>query len=96
MGIEDLLRERREEILRIAAHHGAFNVRIFGSVARGEAGAESDVDFLIELERGRSLLDRAALILDLERLLGRRVDVANERGLKPRIREQILREAVPL
>lgn len=96
MEIQDLLRERREEILQIAARHGALNVRIFGSVARGEAGAESDVDFLIELERGRSLLDRAALILDLERLLGRRVDVANERGLKPRIREQILREAVPL
>lgn len=96
MGIEDLLRERREEILRIAARHGAFNVRIFGSVARGESGADSDVDFLIELERGRSLLDRAALVLDLEKLLGRRVDVANERGLKPRIREQILREAVPL
>lgn len=96
MGLQDLLREKREEILRIAARHGAFNVRVFGSVARGESGAESDIDFLIELERGRSLLDRAALVLDLEKLLGRRVDVANERGLKPRVREQILREAIRL
>lgn len=96
MSLAGLLREKREEILQIAARHGAFNVRVFGSVARGEANAESDVDFLIELEQGRSLLDRAALVLDLENLLGRRVDVANERGLKPRVREEILREAVRL
>jgi predicted nucleotidyltransferase len=96
MGIEDLLRERRDEILRIAARHGASNIRVFGSVARGEATAQSDVDFLVELERGRSLLDHAALMVDLENLLGRRVDVATERGLKPRVREVILREAVRL
>ena len=80
MRLEDLVKEKREEILDIAARHGASNVRVFGSVARGEAGPESDVDFLVELERGRSLLDRAALILDLETLLGRRVDVATERA----------------
>jgi uncharacterized protein len=96
MGIEDLLREKRDEILRIAARHGASNVRVFGSVAKGEATAQSDVDFLVELERGRSLLDHAALMVDLENLLGRRVDVATERGLKPRVRERILTEAVQL
>ena len=96
MEIVEVLKEKRDEILRIAARHGASNVRVFGSVARGEANAQSDVDLLVELERGRSLLDHAALMLDLERLLGRRVDVATERGLKPRIREHILREAVRL
>jgi uncharacterized protein len=96
MGIEDLLRAKRDEILIIAARHGASNVRVFGSVARGEATAQSDVDFLVELERGRSLLDHAALMVDLEGLLGRRVDIATERGLKPRFREDILREAVRL
>jgi len=94
--VEDLLRDKRDEILSIAARHGASNVRIFGSVARGEATAQSDVDFLVELERGRSLLDHAALMVDLESLLGRRVDIATERGLKPRFREVILREAVRL
>jgi predicted nucleotidyltransferase len=96
MSIEALLREKRDEILRIAARHGASNIRVFGSVARGEATTESDVDFLVELERGRSLLDHAALMIDLEDLLGRRVDVATERGLKPQIRERILEEAVRL
>jgi len=96
MALEDLVRSKRSDILRIAARHGATRVRLFGSVARGEAGEESDVDFLVDMERGRSLLDRAALMLDLEQLLKRRVDVATERGLKERIRERILREAVLL
>ena len=96
MSIDELLREKRDEILQIAAKHGASNVRVFGSVAGGEANAESDVDLLVELERGRSLLDHAALMIELESLLGRRVDVATERGLKPHIRERILGEAVRL
>ena len=96
MDINALLQQKREEILRIAAQHGAHNVRVFGSVARGEAGPESDIDFLVELEPGRSLLDHAALLLDLEQLLGRKVDVATERSLKERIRVRVLREAVPL
>jgi len=96
MSIEEILKHRREEILRIAAHHGASNVRIFGSVARGEAGPDSDVDLLVDLERDRSLLDHAALMIDLEQLLDRRVDVATARGLKPEIRDHVLREAVPL
>jgi predicted nucleotidyltransferase len=96
MDINALLQKKREEILCIAAKRGARNVRVFGSVARGEAGPESDIDFLVELEPGRSLLDHAALLLDLEQLLGRKVDVATERSLKERIRVRVLREAVPL
>ncbi len=96
MGVNELLRARREEILRIAAKHGAHNVRVFGSVARGEADETSDVDFLVEMEPGRSLLDLGGLLIDLEGLLGRPVDVVTERGLKPRIRPRVLSEAVAL
>jgi uncharacterized protein len=96
MGIRERLQERREEILRAAARYGASNVRIFGSVARGEAGPESDVDVLVDLEPGRSLLDHAALLLELEALLGCPVDVVTERGLRARFHERVLREAVPL
>jgi predicted nucleotidyltransferase len=90
------LQAKREEILRIAAQHGARNVRVFGSVARGEADEASDIDFLVELEPGRTLLDHAALLLALQAALGRKVDVVSDRGIKPRIRERVLREAVPL
>lgn len=96
MTLEQLLKERREEILRIAQKHGARNVRVFGSLARGEADDISDIDFLVDLDPGRSLLDLGGLQYDLESLLGCRVDVATERGLKPRIRGQVLREAVPV
>lgn len=96
MSVRDVFQGKRGEILRLAAKHGARQVRIFGSVARGEARPESDVDFLIDLAPGRSLLDHAALVLDLEQLLGCEVDVVTERGLRPRIREQVLKEAVPL
>lgn len=92
----DALRSRREEILAVAREHGARNVRVFGSVARGDAGPDSDIDILVELEPGRSLLDHAALMLDLSDLLGCKVDVATDRGLRPRIRDRVLREAVPL
>lgn len=91
-----LVREKRAEILRIASRHGARDVRVFGSVARGEADGQSDVDFLVELEAGRSLLDLGGLQMELESLLGRRVDVVTARGLKARIRERVLREAVPV
>ena len=90
------LRARREEILRLAARHGASEVRVFGSVARGEAREESDVDFLVELEPGRSLLDHAALVIDLQDLLARRVDVATVRGLREDLRDRVLAEAIPL
>ncbi len=96
MTLEQLLREKREEILKIAAKHGARNVRVFGSVVRGEADEKSDIDFLVEMEPGRSLFDLGGLQYELERLLGRPVDVVTERGLKARIRERVLREAVPL
>ena len=95
-GIDDLLGARRDEVLRLAAKHGARNVRIFGSVARGEADATSDLDFLIELEPGRNLLDMGGLLMDLQSLLGRPVDVISEKGLRPSIRARVLREAVPL
>ena len=94
--IQKLLQTKREAILQTAAKHGAHNVRIFGSVARGESGPESDIDILVNLEPGRSLLDHAALLIELETLLGRKVDVVTERRLRTRIREQVFREAVPL
>jgi uncharacterized protein len=93
--IEDLSRVRGQ-ILAVAARHGASNVRVFGSVARGEADAASDIDFLVDFEPGRSLLDLAALLVDLEDLLGHPVDVVTEPGLKARIRQRVLAEAVPV
>ncbi|MBC6476637.1 MAG: nucleotidyltransferase family protein [Hormoscilla sp. GM7CHS1pb] len=96
MGIEELLKEKREEILEIAAKHGAINVRVFGSVARGEADADSDVDFLIDLGENLSPWFPVRLIRDLESLLERKVDVVTENGLKTRIRDRVLEEAVLL
>lgn len=96
MGIEELLKDRREDILRIAAQHGAHNVRVFGSVARGEARPDSDVDLLVEMESGRSLLDLGGLLMDLQALLGREVDVVTDKGLRDRIRARVLQEAKPL
>ena len=96
MKLDRLLEEKRGEILRLAAEHGAREVRVFGSVARGEADQESDIDFLVELETGRSLLDLGGLQMELESLLGCRVDVVTARGLKARIRERVLRQAVPV
>ncbi|HLC21443.1 MAG TPA: nucleotidyltransferase family protein [Candidatus Methylomirabilis sp.] len=96
MGIDEVLKVKREEILRIAAQHGARNVRIFGSVARGEAKLDSDVDVLVDLAPGRSLLDLGGLLMDLRDLLGCNVDVVTEKGLRERIRDRVLREAVPL
>ncbi|MBI4489745.1 MAG: nucleotidyltransferase family protein [Deltaproteobacteria bacterium] len=92
MDIAELLDEKKGEILRIAAKHGAHNVRVFGSVARGEAGPESDVDFLVDMEPGRTLFDMGVLLMDLRDLLGLEVDVVTEHGLKPRIRERVLKE----
>lgn len=96
MNIEELLKNKRQEILNIAAKHGARNVRVFGSVALGEAREDSDVDFLVEMETDRSLLDRASLLVDLEELLDCKVDVATERVLKSRIRDSVLRDAIPI
>lgn len=96
MTTEQLVKSKREEILRVAAQHGAYNIRVFGSVARGEAGEASDIDLLVDLEPGRSGLDQAGLILDLEDLLGHRVDVVTEAGLYWLLRRRILKEARPL
>jgi predicted nucleotidyltransferase len=96
MRYEQLVKEKREEILRIASRHGARDVRVFGSVARGEADRESDIDFLVELEAGRSLLDLGGMQMELESLLDCRVDVVTVRGLKARIRDRVLREAMPV
>lgn len=92
----DDLKEQRREILRLAAAHGAYNMRVFGSVARGAADEASDIDFLVDMEPGRSLLDLGGLLEDLQRLTGRRVYVVTERGLRSRLRERLLRETVPL
>ena len=96
MSVDDLLKAKRADVLRVAASHGARNVRIFGSAARGEAGSSSDVDFLIDMEEGRSLLDLVGLWQDLEKLLGRKVDVVEQEGLHWYIRDRVLKEAVPL
>lgn len=96
MGIDELLKVKREAILRIAAKHGARNVRVFGSVARGESDDRSDIDIVVEMEHGRSLLDLAALWRELNELLGIRVDVVTDKGLRDSIREEVLREAIPL
>jgi predicted nucleotidyltransferase len=96
MGVSEVLRDKREEVLRIAAEHGADDIRIFGSLARGESGPDSDVDVLIKLGLGRSLLDLIAIKQDLEDLLGCKVDVVTEAAISPYIREQVLREAVSL
>lgn len=96
MNLNELLSHKREEVLRVAAHYGAHNLRIFGSVARGEADSDSDLDVLVDLQPGRSLFDLGGLLIELQELFGCRVDVVTEQGLRPRLRERVLREAVPL
>ncbi len=96
MDVKSIVFARRKEILAICERYGARNVRIFGSVARGDARPESDVDIIVQFEPGRTLLDHAALLLELRNLLGVNVDVITERGLRPRIRERVLQEAVAL
>jgi len=96
MRLPEKVKAKRQDILAIAARHGARNVRLFGSIARGEADDRSDVDLLVDMEPGRSLLDHAALSIELNRLLNCKVDVISERGLKPRIGERVLKEAIAL
>jgi predicted nucleotidyltransferase len=93
MDIAALIEEKKKEIREIAAKHGGRNVRVFGSIARGEARPDSDVDFLVDLEPGRTLLDLGGLLMELRDLLGLDVDVVTEHGLKPRIRDRVLKEA---
>jgi uncharacterized protein len=92
----DHLRQRREQIVALASRHGARNVRVFGSVARGDAVAGSDLDLVVDFDTGRSLMDHGELIMDLELILGCRVDVVSARGLSERFRERVLADAVVL
>jgi predicted nucleotidyltransferase len=92
----EALRTKKALILALAAAHGARNVRVFGSIARGTDDDESDIDLLIDLDSGRSLLDLGALHEDLAGLLGSKVDVITENGLRERVRSRVLREATPL
>ncbi len=96
MRLQELRTTKRDEILLIAARRGARNVRVFGSVARGDDDARSDIDFLVDLEPDRSLFDLSGLLIDLEAALHSHVDVVTERGLRARIRDRVLKEAVPL
>ena len=96
MSPRDLLAQNRDEILRLAACYGATNVRVFGSVARGEAHEESDIDFLVRMEPGRSIFDLAALVTELEALLGRPVDIVPDDAIYWLLRRRILSEAQPL
>lgn len=96
MDLTTVVKEKREEILRIAARHGAGNVRVFGSIARGEADEASDVDLVVSFDSEAGLLEHAALIRELRELLGCPVDVVDDEGLRPRMRDNVLNEAVPL
>jgi hypothetical protein len=92
----EMLRAKREDILRLALQWGAHDVRVFGSVARGDAGPQSDVDFVVRFEADRSLLDHGGLLMDLQDLLGCEVDLVDDDAMRPRFRERVLKEAVPL
>jgi predicted nucleotidyltransferase len=94
--LEELRRSKKEQILQVAASYGAHNVRVFGSVARGDSAAGSDIDFLVELDPDRTLMDLGGLLMDIQAILDAPVDVATERMLRPKVRQQALRDAVPL
>ena len=94
--LDQVVLPNREKILTTAALYGARNVRLFGSVARRQDDADSDIDFLVDMEPGRSLFDLGGLLMELEQLLNIKVDVVTEKGLKERIRERVLNEALPL
>jgi predicted nucleotidyltransferase len=96
MVLPALLIEKREQILRLAAQHGAVDVRVFGSFARGEPRPDSDVDFLVRAQARTAPWFPSGLVLDLQQLLGRKVDIVTERGLQPSLRDRVLAEAVPL
>lgn len=96
MTLEEVRSQYRDQIVAAAARRGAHNIRIFGSVARGDQAHDSDIDFLVDFEPGRSLLDLTGLWLDLETVLGCKVDVVSGRGLKPRLAAEVMRDAVSL
>ena len=96
MGINEIIGQQRERILALAAEHGASRIRVFGSVARGTANADSDIDFLVDLQPGRSLFDLGGLLTDLQKLLNHNVDVITPAGLRNRIKDRVLKEAVDI
>ena len=96
MTLDEVRSRYRDQIVAAAQRRGAHNIRIFGSVARGDQHRDSDIDFLVDFEPGRSLLDLTGLWLDLETMLGSKVDVVSGRGLKPRLASELMREAVSL
>ena len=96
MTIEELRGPRKEQILRLADSYGARNVRVFGSVARGDNSPASDIDFLVDLHPDRTLMDLGGLLMDLQDLLRAPVDVTTDRMLRPKVRDKALRDAVPL
>ncbi len=96
MGTAEIIGNQREQILALAAKRGVFNVRVFGSVARGEANPNSDVDLLVDMEEGRSLFDLGGLLMDLQELLHRKVDIVTEAGLHWYIKDRVIKEAKPL
>jgi predicted nucleotidyltransferase len=96
MTLRQLIEQKREDIVSIAARHGARNVRLFGSVARGEDTPDSDVDLLVDVGPTTSSWFPAGLVLDIEEVLGRPVEIVTEKGLNPLIKDQVLQEAVPL
>ncbi|TWI66058.1 hypothetical protein LZ24_02908 [Desulfobotulus alkaliphilus] len=96
MDTSHLLKNKREEILRISRQHGAKNIRVFGSVARNQDGPDSDIDILVDLDQGRSLMDLGGMSIELETLLGQKVDIVTEKGLHWYLKEKIIREARPL
>jgi predicted nucleotidyltransferase len=96
MGIREFIGSKRDQILAIAKQYGASNVRIFGSVAQGTADENSDIDFLVDLEEGRTLFDLGGLLMDLQDLLQRKIDVVTTTGLRERIKDDVLKQAVNL
>ena len=92
----ETLRQKREEILAIGRRYGAHDIRIFGSVARGDAGESSDLDLIVRFDPDRSLFDHGGLLMDLQELLGVKVDVISEAGMRERFRDHVLKEAIPL
>ena len=96
MNLKELATKKRGEILAITRKYGARRIRLFGSITRGDERPDSDFDFLVELEAGRSLLDLGGMQMDLQELLGRKVDVVTEKGVRERIRDKIFQEAIPV
>ncbi len=93
---QETIRQKRDAILQIAARYGAHDIRVFGSVARGDATEASDLDLIVRFDPGRSLLDHGGLIMDLRDLLGMKVDVIDEEGMRDRFRNHVMKEAIPL